>query len=225
MHIVIGSANFRSLRGRPRCSRRSSRRQFPSLPWIQFQCVKSKPDNSLLGGRRDWATAARERPPVAPDVPTPFWAFGKIQIHRPDRANRPYARPALAAPPVPGLIQPKLAVGRADDPFEHEADRIADRVLRMRRPDVETADDDSAVATGENYRPAWPALSLPAVASGSEGVWRQEDASEQDDETVEDVDGLLVQRAEHPEAGNGGLRAVPRRRRFGWMLRGAGASR
>jgi Domain of unknown function (DUF4157) len=31
----------------------------------------------------------------------------------------------------PLLIQPKLSVGAADDPFEHEADAIADRVMRM----------------------------------------------------------------------------------------------
>jgi hypothetical protein len=147
--------------------------------------------------------------PVAPEITTPSWDFGNIPIHPPDRANRPYARSTLAAPPVPGLIQPKLAVGHADDPLEHEADRIADQVLRMRRPDVEMTDDDAAVGTRENYRSAWPAPSLPAVASGSERVWRQEDAPEQDDDTVEDVDGLLVQRAEHLEAGTCGLRAVP----------------
>jgi hypothetical protein len=31
----------------------------------------------------------------------------------------------------PLLIQPKLSVGAADDPFEHEADAMADRVMRM----------------------------------------------------------------------------------------------
>jgi hypothetical protein len=137
--------------------------------------------------------------PVAPDVPTPSWAIGKIPIHPPGRANQAYPWPTLTAPPVPGIIQRKLAVGRADDPFEHEADRIADQVLRMPKPNVETADVDGAVVAGENYRPAWPALSSPAVASASERVWRQEDAPEQDDDTVEDVDGLLVQRAGHPD--------------------------
>ena len=32
------------------------------------------------------------------------------------------------------LIQPKLAVGRTDDPLEHEADRVADQVMRMPDP-------------------------------------------------------------------------------------------
>jgi ribosomal protein S27E len=31
----------------------------------------------------------------------------------------------------PLLIQPKLSVGAVDDPFEHEADAMADRVMRM----------------------------------------------------------------------------------------------
>ena len=39
-----------------------------------------------------------------------------------------------AAAPLPGAIQAKLAVGRVDDPLEHEADRIADRVMRMPDP-------------------------------------------------------------------------------------------
>src|SRR4051812_7776283 len=39
-------------------------------------------------------------------------------------------RVPLWAIPV-GRVQPKLAVGRADDPLEHEADRMADRVMSM----------------------------------------------------------------------------------------------
>jgi hypothetical protein len=36
---------------------------------------------------------------------------------------------------LPAPIQRKLAIGRADDPMEHEADRVADRVMRMQHPD------------------------------------------------------------------------------------------
>ena len=36
--------------------------------------------------------------------------------------------------PLPGVVQPKLAVGRVDDPLEHEADRVADQVMRMPVP-------------------------------------------------------------------------------------------
>ncbi len=36
--------------------------------------------------------------------------------------------------PLPGVVQAKLVVGQADDPLEHEADRIADQVMRMPAP-------------------------------------------------------------------------------------------
>jgi Domain of unknown function (DUF4157) len=59
------------------------------------------------------------------------WDFSKIPLHPPYRANRlPTASP-LAEPPLPSVIQPKLAIGRVDDPLEHEADRVADQVMRM----------------------------------------------------------------------------------------------
>src|SRR5690242_16144528 len=60
------------------------------------------------------------------------------QRHAPERAigNQATLR-RLSAPArnlsgsVPGIIQPKLVVGEANDPLEHEADRIADQVIRM----------------------------------------------------------------------------------------------
>jgi hypothetical protein len=33
-----------------------------------------------------------------------------------------------------GLLLPKLTVGQIDDPLEHEADRVADQVMRMPAP-------------------------------------------------------------------------------------------
>jgi hypothetical protein len=38
--------------------------------------------------------------------------------------------PAAPAPRLPGPIQAKLKVGAVDDPLEHEADRVADQVIR-----------------------------------------------------------------------------------------------
>ncbi len=63
-------------------------------------------------------------------------------------AGRPAQRPAsvpgnqarlrlLAA--RHGAIQPKLAIGKVDDLLEHEADQVADRVMRMAEPDLSTA--------------------------------------------------------------------------------------
>jgi hypothetical protein len=42
--------------------------------------------------------------------------------------SSPAARPPL------GLLQPKLTIGQIDDPLEHEADRVADQVMRMPAP-------------------------------------------------------------------------------------------
>ena len=41
---------------------------------------------------------------------------------------------AREAPPLPGIIQPKLVVGEVNDPLEREADRVSDRVMRMSDP-------------------------------------------------------------------------------------------
>jgi len=45
------------------------------------------------------------------------------------RLSRPGARP----------LQPKLAIGAVDDPLEHEADQVADQVMRMPDPHVSLA--------------------------------------------------------------------------------------
>jgi len=60
------------------------------------------------------------------------WDFSKIPIFSPDRTSRPQASsPLTDLPLLPGTIQPKLVVGQANDSLEHEADRVADQVMRM----------------------------------------------------------------------------------------------
>src|SRR5262245_12321541 len=49
--------------------------------------------------------------------------FGKIPPSSPDRTSR-------GSSPQPGIIQRELVVGQSDDPLEHEADRVADQVMR-----------------------------------------------------------------------------------------------
>jgi len=52
-------------------------------------------------------------------------------------ASRPTlerAQPHPAQPPLSARLQPKLTVGRPDDIYEEEADRIADQVMCMRDP-------------------------------------------------------------------------------------------
>jgi hypothetical protein len=51
------------------------------------------------------------------------WDFSKIPLFAPNRPTGPEV-------PRP-FIQPKLMIGRVNDPLEHEADRVADQVMRM----------------------------------------------------------------------------------------------
>ena len=74
--------------------------------------------------------------PARGATPGSSWNFSKIPVFSPDRATEPQASSALAARPLPGAIQAKLVVGQVNDPLEHEADRIADQVMRMPAPGV-----------------------------------------------------------------------------------------
>ncbi len=67
-------------------------------------------------------------------TPGVSWDFSKISLFPPDQAGGSQVPPPLAAPHVPLVIQTKLAIGRVDDPLEHEADQVADRVMRMPNP-------------------------------------------------------------------------------------------
>jgi hypothetical protein len=57
------------------------------------------------------------------------WDFSKVPLFPPDRASLPQARSCISALSLPNIIQPKLVVGEANDPLEHEADRVADQVM------------------------------------------------------------------------------------------------
>ena len=57
------------------------------------------------------------------------WNFSKIPLYPPDRGSRLQVRSGFGAPPLLGVLQPKLAVGPVHDPLEYEADRIADHVM------------------------------------------------------------------------------------------------
>jgi hypothetical protein len=53
------------------------------------------------------------------------------------RGNEPGAPGNMAR--LPGVLQAKLKIGAVDDPLEHEADRVADQVMRMPGPEVSIA--------------------------------------------------------------------------------------
>lgn len=62
--------------------------------------------------------------------------FSKLPVFPPDRPAGRQAELPLTTLPVTATIQRKLAVGRVDDPLEHEADRVADQVMRTPDPDL-----------------------------------------------------------------------------------------
>jgi hypothetical protein len=79
----------------------------------------------------------------APDLaardaaPKTSWNFSASPIFPPHRANQAEPPSPLKAPRLPGVPQAKLAIGSVDDPLEHEADRVAEQVMRMPAPEVE----------------------------------------------------------------------------------------
>jgi Domain of unknown function (DUF4157) len=64
------------------------------------------------------------------------WDFGKIPLFPSDRTVRPQPSSPLASTP---LVETKLVVGRINDSLEHEADRVADQLMRMPEREVSIA--------------------------------------------------------------------------------------
>jgi hypothetical protein len=79
--------------------------------------------------------AARGAGPEAP----PSWDFSKVPVFPSGHAGRLQRAPLFAAPRLPGPIQTKLEIGAVNDPLEHEADRVADQVMRMPAPEISAA--------------------------------------------------------------------------------------
>ncbi|MDN7179980.1 DUF4157 domain-containing protein [Caballeronia sp. SEWSISQ10-4 2] len=65
------------------------------------------------------------------------WDFSKIPVHQSDRPNRSLARFPQAVYPQ-AAMQTNLLVGRGDDPLEHEAECVAEQIMRIRSPVVST---------------------------------------------------------------------------------------
>ncbi|MGA2125462.1 MAG: DUF4157 domain-containing protein [Xanthobacteraceae bacterium] len=77
----------------------------------------------------------RQQSAPAPASRGPSWDFIRIPVF-PAQRQEARARSPSAAPSAAAVIQPKLTVGAVDDPLEHEADRVADQVMRMPAPEV-----------------------------------------------------------------------------------------
>jgi hypothetical protein len=67
------------------------------------------------------------------------WNFGKIPLFPPDRATRAQSNSSPSAPLLPHILKPKLALGEVNDPLEHEADRVAEQVMRTPDPEFSIA--------------------------------------------------------------------------------------
>jgi hypothetical protein len=80
----------------------------------------------------------------------------------------------------PTQVQAKLAVGAPDDEYEREADRAAERVMRMPGPAGELPRTDQERKKEEPIQPVTPAGRMPP------SIQRQIDPEEEEDELEED---------------------------------------
>jgi hypothetical protein len=76
---------------------------------------------------------------IAAQEAAPSRDFAEIPVFSSGRAERFLMPPDILAPGLPGIIQAKLEFGAVDDLLEDEADRVADRVMRMPDPKPPTA--------------------------------------------------------------------------------------
>jgi hypothetical protein len=66
-------------------------------------------------------------------------AVGQPDVDRSPVGNQGMLRLLAQRNPNPGVVQRKLVVGQSNDPLEHEADRVADQVMRMPDPELSIA--------------------------------------------------------------------------------------
>src|SRR5215204_2579566 len=90
---------------------------------------RSKPLQPPAACQPQAADPKREASPEG--VRSASWDLSKIPLFAPNRPSR--------SEPPPPLLQRKLAIGRVNDPLEHEADRVADQVMRMPEKQLQRA--------------------------------------------------------------------------------------
>jgi Domain of unknown function (DUF4157) len=111
--------------------------------------------------RIDPVHATRAAPQTGPffpshKAPAAAWALSQIPIHPPGRADPPGLAAHAGAPRLPAAAPGKLKVGAANDPREHEAHRVAERVMRAPEP-------AAAIA------PAAPGVTPPKAGHNADG--------------------------------------------------------
>jgi hypothetical protein len=87
------------------------------------------PTGASQGPEHGVSRGPTERP--APSSGAVSWDFGKIALSVSERTSRDRSSSRRTAP---RRVQPKLSIGAVNDPLEHEADTLADRVMRMPDP-------------------------------------------------------------------------------------------
>jgi hypothetical protein len=98
------------------------------------QRATSLPGNEPLDYKEQGSDASS--PTARKAAPGVSWDFSRVPIFPPDRAGQTEPPAPRRAPPLPGILQAKLAVGKVDDPLEDEADQVADQVMRMPTPEA-----------------------------------------------------------------------------------------
>jgi Domain of unknown function (DUF4157) len=131
------------------CPSRPSRRQTPREAQGNFRSgvlASRSPRLSSLPGEPSRLAAPSVNPQeldaerFAGEVPAAPWSFSKISVLSSDRRTGDPSPSSRAAPFPPGAMQPKLAIGPADDPLEHEARRVAHQALRVPRANAFVSD-------------------------------------------------------------------------------------
>jgi hypothetical protein len=105
------------------------------------------------------STQSRQRPQSNQAT---LWLLAQQAL---SRAEMPSLSPE---PPLPGNLQPKLEIGSVNDPLEHEADRIADQVMRMPDPTLAIPIGPSQISQNHNEAatPQTMSAKTPGTADG-----------------------------------------------------------
>lgn len=87
-----------------------------------------------LGPSGSDSQARFDQAPTREAASSAAWNLTEIPAYPPEQMNTAQSCAPFATPWVPGRIQAKLKGGSVDDPLEREADRVADKVMRMPAP-------------------------------------------------------------------------------------------
>ncbi|MDH5178844.1 MAG: DUF4157 domain-containing protein, partial [Gammaproteobacteria bacterium] len=136
--------------------------------------VDKQTDNPLQQTLWQPAAFTAGTPSTPPSLPgNHTYSFAQIPVVSPSRH----------------VVQAKLTVGEPDDKYEHEADEVADQVMRMPEPAAQGLPDDD----DEGSKVQKTVQTKPIAAQITPLIQRQE---MEDEEEEEDIQTKLIQRQE-----------------------------